>query len=157
MQHKFCFEAVHRTLADICSNDHSLFGGVPTLFSGDFAQILPVIPRGRRADIVNACLQKSFLWPSLRVLSLHQNMRVRAGDAEWVRSLGNNPSKNGPVTIPTEINQHQTMESFYDYIYSSTLLARAYIDHDAFRDRAILTVRNDTVTEINDSIVDRLT
>ena len=49
------------------------------------------------------------------------------------------------------------MESFYDYIYSSTLLARAYIDHDAFRDRAILTVRNDTVAEINNSIVDRLT
>ena len=49
------------------------------------------------------------------------------------------------------------MESFYDYIYSSALLARAHIDHNAFRDRAILTVRNDTVAEINDSIVDRLT
>ena len=108
MQHKYYFEAVHRTLTDICSDDHSLFGGVPTLFSGDFAQILPVIPRGKRADIVNANLQKSFLWPSLRVLSLRLNMRVR-------------------------------------------------IDDRTFRDRAIPTVRNDTVTEINNYILNRVT
>ena len=96
MQHKHCFEAVHRTLTDIYSNDHSLFSGVPTLFSGDFAQILPLIPRGKRTNIVNAYLQKSFLWPSLRVLSLRLNMRVRTDDrnrrfVEWVRSLAYDP------------------------------------------------------------------
>jgi hypothetical protein len=35
---------------------------------------------GARADIVNACLQRSFLWPSLRVLFLRLNMRVRNSD-----------------------------------------------------------------------------
>ena len=60
MQHKYCFEAVHRTLTDIPSNDRSLFGGAPTVFGDDFAQILPVVPRGSRADVVNACLQRSF-------------------------------------------------------------------------------------------------
>ena len=55
MQHKYCFEAVHRMLMDVRSND-ALFGGVPTIFGGDFAQILPVVPRGSRADIVGACL-----------------------------------------------------------------------------------------------------
>ena len=79
MQHKYCFEAVHRMLIDIRSDD-ALFGGVPTIFGGDFAQILPVVPRGSRADIVDAYLQHSFLWPSLRVLSLRLNMRVRSGD-----------------------------------------------------------------------------
>ena len=48
-----------------------------------------LIPRGKRANIVNVCLQKSFLWPSLRVLSLRLNMRVRTDDhnrrfVEWV-------------------------------------------------------------------------
>jgi ATP-dependent DNA helicase PIF1 len=62
MQHKRCFEAVHRMLTDVRSDDRSLFGGVPTVFGGDFAQILPVVPRGNRADIVNACLQRSFIW-----------------------------------------------------------------------------------------------
>ena len=132
MQHKFCFEAVHRTLTDICSND-SLFGGVPTLFGGDFAQILPVVPRGSRADIVNACLQRSFLWPSLRVLSLRINMRVRNGDRnrrfiEWVSSLAHDPSQAGSITIPTDINQDRTLEPFYGHIYPPTLLTRAYTD-----------------------------
>src|SRR4051812_14188867 len=90
MQYKYCFETVHRMLADICSNDRSLFGGVPTVFGGDFAQILPVVPRGNRADIVNACLQRSFLWSSLRVLSLRLNMRVRNGDRNivWKQNWG---------------------------------------------------------------------
>ena len=89
-------------------------------------------------------------------------MRVRTDDrnehfVKWVHSLGNDPSKEGPVTIPTEINQSRTVESFYDQIYPPALLARAYIDQNVFRNRAILSVRNDTVTEINKSILNRLT
>ena len=43
MQHKHCFGAVHRMLTDVRSDDRSLFGGVPTVFTGDFAQILPIV------------------------------------------------------------------------------------------------------------------
>jgi len=38
MQHKHCFEAVHRMLTDV-RGDESMFGGIPTVFGGDFAQI----------------------------------------------------------------------------------------------------------------------
>ena len=49
MQHKYCFEAVSRTLNDIChANKHDLFGNIPILLGGDFAQILPVVRRGNR-------------------------------------------------------------------------------------------------------------
>ena len=41
MQHKYCFEAVQRMLADACSDDPSLFDDRPTLFGGNLAQILP--------------------------------------------------------------------------------------------------------------------
>ena len=58
--------------------------------------------------------------------------------------------------IPTEIDQYRITEPIYDHIYPPALLARAYIDQNTFRDRAILTVRNDTVTEINDDILDHL-
>jgi len=161
MQHKYCFEAVHRMLTDVRSDD-ALFGGVPTVFGGDFAQILPVVPGGSRADIVNACLQRSFLWPSLRVLSLHINMRVRSGDhnqrfVEWVRSLANDTALDGSIPILPGIDQYQATDAFYDHVYPPALLARAHVDQDTFRDRAILTVRNDTVAEINDHILDRLT
>ena len=46
MQHKFCFEAVDRTLRDIRSNSDVLFGGLPAILEGDFAQILPVVKNG---------------------------------------------------------------------------------------------------------------
>ena len=36
MQYKYCFEAVHRMLTDVRSDD-ALFGGVPMIFGGDFA------------------------------------------------------------------------------------------------------------------------
>ncbi len=64
MQHKYCFEVVSRLLADSRSvTDETLFGGVPVLLGGDFAQILLVVSQGSQANIIKACLQQSFIWP----------------------------------------------------------------------------------------------
>jgi hypothetical protein len=73
MQHKHCMEAVDRTCRDLRnSNEH--FGGLTVVFGGDFRQILPVIIKGRREDIVAACIQHSFIWRTIEVLHLRQNM-----------------------------------------------------------------------------------
>jgi hypothetical protein len=56
MQNKYDFEAVNRTLRDIRDYEEP-FGGLLIIFSGDFAQILPVIKRANRARIVAANLQ----------------------------------------------------------------------------------------------------
>jgi hypothetical protein len=78
IQHKYYFEVVHRLFVNLRSvSDELLFGSVPFLLGGDFAQILPVVPQGSRADIVKACLQRSFIWPQLSRLYLRTNMRVR--------------------------------------------------------------------------------
>jgi hypothetical protein len=111
--------------------------------------------------IVNACLQRSFLWPSVHIQSLQLNMRVRSGDrnqhfVEWVHSLAHDTAQASPVIIPAGINQCRTMEPFYRHLYPPALLARAYFGQYAFRDRAILTDRNDTVTEINDDTLNWL-
>src|SRR3954468_23616508 len=48
MCHKFCFEALDKTLRDIMGGTRSsdkIFGGKVIVFGGDFRQILPVIPR----------------------------------------------------------------------------------------------------------------
>jgi len=85
MQHKHCFAAMHRLLLDLRSAsgyahaEPPLFRGVPVILSGDFAQILPVIPQGLQLQIVNACLQQSFLWPQLKQLHLQINMCIRNG------------------------------------------------------------------------------
>jgi len=68
MQHKSCFEAVNWTLNDICHvSDSSLFGRIPTVLSGNFAQILPVVRRGSRQPKVQACLQHSPISHNLQV------------------------------------------------------------------------------------------
>ena len=55
MQHRHIHEAVNRAFQDICDSD-ALFGGVPVVFGGDFQQILPVIEKDSRAEIVGACI-----------------------------------------------------------------------------------------------------
>ncbi|KAJ9564541.1 hypothetical protein OSB04_000507 [Centaurea solstitialis] len=66
MIHKHCFEALDKTLRDIlrsttpCSEE-KLFGGKVVVFGGDFRQILPVIPKGSRHDIVNSSLNSSYI------------------------------------------------------------------------------------------------
>ena len=60
MLHKFAFEAIDRTFHDItCIN--KLFGGKVFVFKSDFCQVLPVIPRSLRADVVSSSLTHSFL------------------------------------------------------------------------------------------------
>lgn len=61
MQNKYCFEAVNCFLQDIWGNDY-LFGGLPAILGGDWAQILRVVQHGNRAAIVPACFQRSDLW-----------------------------------------------------------------------------------------------
>ena len=160
MQYYYYFKAVHRILADIRSNN-STFSRLPTILGGDFAQILPVIPQGNRAAIIGTYLQRSFLWPTFRILSLRLNMHVRQGEinqrfAAQVRSLSYDISLASSVPILPSIAQFWSQESFYGHIYPPYLLTRAYCNLNTFRDRAILTVRNNTVAEINEAILAQL-
>jgi ATP-dependent DNA helicase PIF1 len=54
MTHRFAFEAVDRTFRDITGIEKP-FGGIIFVMGGDFRQILPVVIRGTRGHIVNAC------------------------------------------------------------------------------------------------------
>ena len=81
MAHKFCFEALDKSLRDIMSSSshaQSPFGGKVVVFGDDFRQILPVIPRGSRYDIVNASINSSYLWQYCQLLKLTKNMRLQS-------------------------------------------------------------------------------
>jgi hypothetical protein len=43
MQYHYCFEAVHRLMCDLQSDDDHLFSSVPMVMGGDFTQTLPVV------------------------------------------------------------------------------------------------------------------
>ncbi|GAB2285927.1 hypothetical protein Dimus_039733 [Dionaea muscipula] len=75
MQHKHCLEAVDRTLRDMCNCDKP-FGGITVVLGRDFRQILPVVPKGLREQIVSASLRRTILWEILNVLTLNVNMRL---------------------------------------------------------------------------------
>jgi hypothetical protein len=162
MQHKYCFEVVHRLLVDLRSaTDDILFGGVPVILGGDFAQILPVIPHGLRPDIVAACLQRSFVWPRLKQLRLRTNMRVREGQhgqefVRWISELPYCLDLDGIVTIPDYINQPASITDLIGHIYPQDLLQRAVTDPSTFSGRCLLTTLNTTVAELNAHILGRL-
>ncbi|KAI8559660.1 hypothetical protein RHMOL_Rhmol04G0190600 [Rhododendron molle] len=74
-------ETVDRTLRDIRDSPKP-FGGITVVLGGDFHQILPVVPKGVREEIVNASLRRSDLWDDICVLTLNLNMRLNTTDPE---------------------------------------------------------------------------
>ena len=54
------------------------FGGKLMIFAGDWRQLLPVVVRGGRAQVVNTCMKRSILWDDVVVMKLTRNMRVEA-------------------------------------------------------------------------------
>ena len=70
MQHGHAVEAIDRTLRDFLDQPDLPFGGITVAFRGDFQQTLPIVPKGSEEEIVGACLQRSFMWPKIKVLNL---------------------------------------------------------------------------------------
>ena len=122
MQNKSNFVAVHTTLCDICKNDQ-LFGGIPVIMGGDFAQTTPVVPKGSRAAQVNASLRSSWIWPKLSILKLNRNMRLCPGSnnqvfANWIARMSYEPSLHGLIQLPPEItNLYRHTRLFTESIF----------------------------------------
>jgi hypothetical protein len=79
---RYTFEAVDRTFKDVFKNVNPVlrevpFGGRVVVLGGDFRQVLPVVPRGTRTQIVDQCINRSVLWSSVRSFRLTINMRVQ--------------------------------------------------------------------------------
>ncbi|GJV25872.1 ATP-dependent DNA helicase PIF1-like protein [Tanacetum coccineum] len=81
MTQKYAFEALDKTLRDILgypapANRNKIFGGLTVLLGGGFRQILLVIPKGKRSDIIQTCINHSELWKHYKVFTLIRSMRV---------------------------------------------------------------------------------
>ncbi len=81
MMHMHVFEAVNKSLQDIMAIINLAFkflpfGGLVVVFGDNFRQILPVVPRGTKGDVVAAALNRSSIWQHVRVFKLHTNMHV---------------------------------------------------------------------------------
>ena len=52
------------------------FGGITMVFSGDWRQILTVVPHSSCNEIIGRCCKSSYLWKNVKTLCLNENMRI---------------------------------------------------------------------------------
>ena len=115
MHNKLGYEAVRKTMEEISGLDE--FGGKVVLFSGDFRQTLPVIPKGSREKIVASCLSRCSFWSRIQKFRFTENMRLldtnlneeeiekRNKYSQWLLDIGNGILKD--VVIPHEYLPYQ--------------------------------------------------
>ncbi|XP_054789485.1 uncharacterized protein LOC129295029 [Prosopis cineraria] len=154
MVKKHYVEAFDRTMKDIMRDDR-IFGGKVVVFGGDFRQILPVLPGGDRADVVNASLNSSYLWYQCKIFKLTKKMRLYTTTSscemdkitkfsKWLLSIGDgdhSSSSNGKydITIPEELlitDFSDPLQAIVDSIYPK--LCEKYNEPQFFIERAIL-------------------
>ena len=160
MCHRNVFEAVDRTLRDIMQCDN-LMGGKVFLLGGDFRQILPVVVRASKPQMINATLKKSPLWKDVEQLQLTQNMR-NPTESNFLLSIGNGTagvSTNLPderlVTFPRECCiENTTVDCLIDTVFTD--FENNYQNTEYIKDRVILAPTNTTVDEINSKIIDKM-
>ncbi|GJY58827.1 uncharacterized protein Tco_0458719, partial [Tanacetum coccineum] len=183
MTQKYAFEALDKTLRDILGyptseNRNKIFGGMTVLLAGDFRQILPVIPKGKRTDIVQACINRSVLWKHCKVFTLTRSMRVNEYYAngeidtqkrdfnQWVLAVSDGnllvKMKDGEdeptwIEIPEKFlinSSNSPIEQIVAETYPNFIERQR--DDAYLRERAILTPRNDDADAINAYMFDKL-
>ena len=127
MMKRESFEAIDRSIRDACGSNEP-FGGILTVCSGGFRQLLPVVKRGIEADIYNACIKESYLWRKFTKFNLKRNMRVREEGNEYSQFLINiskdkiEKNENGEIALPADmIIPAISVDECIEYIYPALL------------------------------------
>ena len=163
MLHKHIFEAIDRSLKDLMGS-RELFGGITVVFAGDWRQCLPIVRRGGRGDIVNACLKSSYLWGNTKVFCLTKNMRVeQTGESQVFSDL---LMKVGDGSLPENKDIGESMVELPSELFIKTSSANdlvnevfpefsaKYSDTTWVKNRAILCPTNKECSEINKILMD---
>ncbi|XP_031106166.1 uncharacterized protein LOC116010797 [Ipomoea triloba] len=116
------------------------FGGKTVVLGGDFKQILPVVPKGTRQDIVSTAVNSSYMWNSCKVLKLTKNLclnyvthgvdKQKLEDfANWIADIGD--GKTGGTNdgyAEVEIPKNMLLPSNGDHI--STIVKSIYFRYN---------------------------
>lgn len=165
-------DAADACLRDLCCNDVP-FGGKIIVFGGDLRQTLPIVEFGERADIVASAFVSSHIWSSglLQHLKLTSNIRadrdvafrdflLRVGDGREARDLDYGPNT---IFLPSEIVAPEgwTPADLVHFVYNDLVTESLQLLRDPspaaiqnLAARAVLTLRNDFVTALNDIVLD---
>ncbi|XP_074364102.1 uncharacterized protein LOC141704837 [Apium graveolens] len=182
MQGRYAFECLDRTLRDIMKyvsvdRGEKPFGGITMLLGGDFRQILPVVPKGSRSDIVGASVTSSPLWCQCKLFKLVRNMRLNVDNTDeekirrnkfcqWVLDIGDGKAGNVvdsctesdfTIDVPPKfciLSDSATIDDLIKHTYPD--LETNFMDLIYLQKRAILTPRNKVVDHVNKLILDKI-
>nr|XP_045087172.1 uncharacterized protein LOC109751715 [Aegilops tauschii subsp. strangulata] len=155
-------EALDNSMRDIMGRRDRPFGGKTVVFGGDFMQVLPVVRRGSRGQIIDATLRSSHLWKGMRQLRLVTNMRAHNDTwfADYLLRVGNGTEEvddQGNIRLPEDIcvpstGEGDDLEKLIDHVFPR--LDDNMSDPNYMTSRAILSTTNDNVDKINICMVE---
>ncbi|CAN1801729.1 ATP-dependent DNA helicase PIF1 [Linum perenne] len=171
MAHKYCMEALDRTLRDLrqghsTNNEELPFGGISVVFGGDFRQILPVIKKGSRSEITGASLKKSYLWDHLTHIKLSQNMRLMRSNTSqperqeiaafdsWLKEIGDGVGCSllgeANIVIPADLMVQKHIDPIQDIVRATYPdLLQNYKNVAYLAGRVVLAPHHDMVHKVN--------
>jgi len=88
-------------------------------------------------------------------------MRIEANDSHQIligfpKSLVNDLNMYGKISLPEYIRKFETVDLLCDQLYPQALLDEAVRSYSSLIGRAILAINNDTVTDFNNSLLDKM-
>ncbi|XP_031106220.1 uncharacterized protein LOC116010861 [Ipomoea triloba] len=171
MMHKHCFEALDKTMRDLLrfvnnESQNKTFGGKTVVLGGDFRQILPVVPKGSRHDIVSATINSSYLWRHCRVMRLTKNLRLTTMEprlnqdkveefANWLISIGDgnigvDVDGYADFDIPSQLLLKSNGDPISSIVKSTfPNFTGASSDGSCFKNSAIVAPTLEVVNEVN--------
>ncbi|KAK9733479.1 hypothetical protein RND81_04G070500 [Saponaria officinalis] len=159
MVNRYYFDALDRSLRDIMrfsseGDPEKPFGGKVVVLGGDFCQILPVVPKGSRQDIVYAFIRSSNLWKHCK--SNKEEIRqfleyiLRVGDG--LEGGQNDGMAN--IKLPEDILIHPKSNPIAAIVESTYPSLKTHLgDPEYFKERAILAPTHDIVELVNEHML----
>ncbi|XP_004305217.1 PREDICTED: ATP-dependent DNA helicase PIF1-like [Fragaria vesca subsp. vesca] len=159
MTNRDVFKLVDRTFQDIMDVELP-FGGKIMIFGGDFRQVLPVIPKGTRSQLIEASIMRSSFWPDTRILRLRQNMRsindhrfadflLRVGDGS--EQVIHDDMIRLPESMVIPWQSDQSIFQIIDKVFPN--LGDHVGDARYMVDRALITPLNDDADMLNEKTI----
>ena len=172
---------IDRSLKEIL-DETKPFGGVTVVFSGDWRQCLPVVPRASKAEILRETIKETEVWQHVETFQLTQNMRLKSGVneedakkiakfADYLLKVGEGREETFPeigqdmIKIPDEIkSKAETLDQFCDEIFPDMInvVGQGLQSDDPtnvwsewLMERAIIVPTNNEANDINNICINK--
>ncbi|XP_057415990.1 uncharacterized protein LOC130710666 [Lotus japonicus] len=141
------------------------FGGKVVVLGGNFRQILPVILKGNRSDIVASAMNSSYLWKYCKVMKLTTNMRLQHAASSssakeikeftyWILQVGDGTVKtidddDSIFEIPSDLLVKECENPLLELVNFAYPNIAANLENQYFEQRALLAPTLESVEEVN--------